>query len=273
MTCSIARSVLRRMTTFLQDALTFHGNHDWISSPMSSKLACLLFIADLWSWSLYYIEPEVVKNSHKKYKAHKTSNLVVIHSIAGVTETVLGLVFILHRNIFLSHSEFVSVSTEEALEKEFHERISYCLAMLVCLVAVSFHIPTNLMLAPKVWGLKNMTVTGYVFVALLRLVHVFEIVFKSYQMLPQLWILLHTATMVRLVAYHVCPFSTTTGNGDLLTDPFMYTISTGLATFTTLAFVYPPVVNVAALILIGIVEYVYPTKITSTYVKNKSVIQ
>ena len=261
------------MDHFLEDILSFRGNHDWIASPMSSMVACLLFVADLWSWSLYFVESDVVKRSHLKYKAHQTTRVVAIHSVAGVTETILGLIFILHRNHFLPNPNRPDLYMGSLMDVRNHEKISHGLAMLVCIVALGFHIPTNLLLAPKVWGLKNMTVTGYIFVALLRVFHVYEIIFKSYEMVPQLWILLHTATMVRLVGYYVCPFSTTTGNGDLLTDPFVYTLSTGLATFTTLAFVYPPIINVAALISIGLVEYFCPTKISSHYAKNKQVDQ
>lgn len=266
------------MDKLIQESMNFHGNHDWISSPMSSLLACILFIMDLWSWSLYFVEKEVVENSHKKYKAHKTSSIVKIHSMSGILETILGLLYVLHRNIFLS-LEFETrtggtfdINISQQGNHEFQQNINQKLAMVCGFIALLGHIPTGLMLAPKVWGIKNMTVTGYIFVGLLRFWHVYEVLFVDYRLLPQLWILLHTATMVRLVGYYVCPFSTTKRKGDLLTDPFIYTLSTGLATFTTLAFVYPPVVNVAALISIAVVEFANPTKIGLSYKDSKHIL-
>jgi hypothetical protein len=90
--------------------------------------------------------------------------------------------------------------------------------------------------------------------------------------LPDLWILLHTASMVRLVSYYITPWTSTNGGwkGDMVTDPLNYTLSVSLATLVTLQFVYPPIINLLALICIAIAHNFMPSSVRSHFSPSSS---
>ena len=83
--------------------------------------------------------------------------------------------------------------------------------------------------------------------------------------LTELWILLHTASLVRLVLYHVTPYTSIDGKrrGDLITDPLVYTLGVSLATLVTLSYVYPPELLMVLLLLVSVIELINPSKIRS----------
>lgn len=116
------------------------------------------------------------------------------------------------------------------------------------------------MLSPHIWGLKYITVTGYVVVALLLVVAAVKVLFVSHLLLIDLWILLHMATMVCIVAYFITPWSSVDGSyGDLSTDPIIHTIAIGTASLVTVAFVCPPVVLIVVLCIPA--TMVFPPKV------------
>ena len=219
----------------------FHAPHDWESDPMQTSTACILFCADLWVWSMYYSEREVAVHAHKKYTAHRNTAVVAVHFVAGVTETVLGLLYLLNYG-------------------EWCARVS-------ALVAIGFHIPTGFYLSPKVWGLRHITVPGYLLVNICRLLQAVRTWHNPAKSLPDLWILLHMATLVRICSYYITPYSSTNGQrrGDLVTDPLVYTLSVSLAALVTLSFVYPPVFLLTLLGALVVTHHFIPSAVTSRF--------
>ena len=171
----------------------FTAPHDWKADPMSATVAFIIFTLDLWVWSMYYTESRVAKRHGKKFIAFGTQKVVLIHALAGVLETIFGLSYILSGKMIYAHT-------------------AAYLALLV-------HVPTGLILTPKVWGLKHITVPGYFFVGLCRGIQAYRVLHDASK-LPDLWIVLHTASMVRLVSYYITPWSSTNGGweGDLISD-------------------------------------------------------
>ena len=186
-------------------------------------------------------------HAHKKFKAHSTSWVVIIHAIGGFVETVLMFVYFLNP----------------------HSTSSQLYGLAASWTALIIHIPAGFMLTPRVWGLKNITVGGYLFVGLCQLQKALDVVSNSYEVnissLSELWILLHTATLVRLVLYHITPYSSIDGirRGDLFTEPLVYTLGVSLATLVTLAFVYPPELFLLLYLIFAIIEKLNPSKMRS----------
>ena len=207
----------------------------------SPVVACLLFAADLFVWYVSaYTERDATAHAHKKYTAHSTTRVVFVHFLTGVVETVLGLLYILQ-----GEAKFATASAY---------------------VALLVHAPTGLFLSPKVWGLKHITVPGYMLVGMCRIMQALRVIQQPHK-LPDLWILLHMATAVRLCSYYITPFSSSDGGrrGDLVTDPLVYTLSVSLAALVTLGFVYPPVFSLTALGAVALLHKVYPSSIASRF--------
>ncbi len=221
-------------------AWKYHAPHDWAVEPMGALPALLMFAADLWVWSLYYTEREAARHAHKKYIAHSTLNVVAIHFVAGVTETILGLLYCLGKGDWYATS--------------------------AAYVALFLHIPTGFYLSPKVWGLKHITIPGYLMVNTCRLLQALRVLNEPHR-LPDLWILLHMATLVRICSIYITPYSSTDGGrrGDLVTDQIVYTLSVSLAALCTLNFVYPPIVSLGALIICALLHKIYPSSVPSRY--------
>merc|ERR1719331_1704572 len=131
----------------LLQTLLWTSQRDWSACPLTPTCVTLCFLADLYVWSLYYIEKEVFVHAHKKFKAHSTSWVVIIHAIGGFVETVLMLVYFLNP----------------------HSTSSQLYGLAASWTALIIHIPAGFMLTPRVWGLKNITVGGYLFVGLCQL--------------------------------------------------------------------------------------------------------
>jgi hypothetical protein len=216
--------------------------YNWgIEHTFSPVVACLLFAADLWVWYVSACtERDATAHAHKKYTAQSTTRVVFVHFLTGVVETVLGLLYIL-----TGEAKFATASAY---------------------VALLMHAPTGLFLSPKVWGLKHITVTGYLLVGICRIMQALRVIQQPHK-LPDLWILLHMATAVRLCSYYITPFSSSDGGrrGDLVTDPLVYTLSVSLAALVTLSFVYPPVFSLAALGVVALVHKVCPSSVASRF--------
>jgi len=232
----------------LSDWLAYLAPNDWISRSMPLYAILAMFAADLYTWSQYYTERQAVAHAHKKFAAHGISPAVYVHAAAGVAETLLGLAFLL-----------------DPVES----RAGYAYA--AALVAALLHVPSGFLLTPHVWGLKNITVTGYAFVGILRLYQAARVFLVDPRLgLPDLWILLHMATLVRLVGFFVTPYSSADGGrrGDLFTEPLVYTLYVSMAAFVTLSFVFPPVVGLAALFIFAAVEAATPTKLSAKLIPS-----
>ena len=199
-----------------RSAWNFHAPHDWARSPMPKWVAGAMLLADFYQYGMYYVERESVRRAHRKYSAQRADRVVMLHAAGSLLETLLGFVACL-------------------------DPAKTRVATATALVALLWSVPTGLTLAPRVWGLPHITVTGYVLVGLLRAYQAGVVLLVDPRTLPDLWILLHMATLVRLVGYHVSPYSSTDGvHGDLLTDPLVYTLTVSIAALITLSFVYPP---------------------------------
>ena len=226
---------------FVLNAWSFKAPHDWGKSPMAPWVALLWFAADLHVWWLtYLVETDSYRNAHKKYIAHKTTRVVTAHALSGVLETCVGLGSILLPSFRVD------------------------LAGAAAAIAILGHVPTGLWLAPKVWGLKHVTVTGYVLVGILRAHTALVVLFLDRSKLPDLWILLHMATVVRLVAYYISPWTSTDGSwkGDLVTDPIIYTFSVTVAAFATLSLVYPPMILFGAMVVLALAHKARPSRVS-----------
>jgi len=215
--------------------------YSWEDMSFPKGIALLMFAADLWVWYLSaYTERDATAHAHKKYTAHSTTRVVFLHFVSGVLETILGLWYILHGDAWF--------------------------AKAAAYVALFVHAPSGLYLSPKVWGLKHITVPGYLLVGVCRLAHAVRVI-QLPQKLPDLWILLHMATLVRLCSYYITPFSSSDGGrrGDLVTEPIVYTLSVSLAALVTLGFVYPPVFSLAALGAMALTQKVMPSSVPSRF--------
>ena len=80
---------------------------------------------------------------------------------------------------------------------------------------------------------------------------------------PNLWLLLHMATCVRLIAYYFSPWTSYNGSrsGDLLTDPIVYTLTVTVAALITLGYIYPPFINLLAIFVLSVVHVAFPSKV------------
>jgi hypothetical protein len=249
----------------VQQAFDFRVPHDFTASPMPAYVAWWLFAADVTTWVFYFVERRVVKRKHLKF-ARKLRPILALHVIGGLCETVVGLVAILDpTNLFATQTTALValVSNKKALSP-LREQCS-----VDALYTQAVHIPTNLLLAPHVWGLKYITVSGYVMVALLRAWEAYRVKFQPHTQhslgffctgsvvrlgwptsgcavmqvlfrstsVANLWILLHMATLVRMIAYLVAPWSSVDGRyGDLSTEPVVYTATIGIASLVPAPF-------------------------------------
>jgi hypothetical protein len=200
-------------------------------------VAWYVFSVDVFAWWVYYMERKLVKRKHMKFTAQKMYYVLAIHIISGLVETVLGLMSVLHPE---------------------NKQLAYATAW----VALCAHIPTNLMLSPHVWGLKYITVTGYIIVGLMRAFEAMNVLWDSHFSVVNLWILLQMATLVRVVSYFVAPWTSIRGYyGDLSTDKLVYTFTVGVASISTAAFVYSPTVLLLVIHILAIANFLFPESV------------
>jgi len=213
----------------------YHIPQQWsATNRIPAWIAWYVFSVDVFAWYVYYLERKLVRRKHTKFVVQKLYIFLIIHIISGVVETVAGLMSVLHPD-----------------NRE--------LAHFTAYVALVAHIPTNLVLAPYVWGLKYITVTGYVIVGLMRMYEALNVLWGNHFSVVNLWILLQMATLVRVVSYFVAPWTSRKGYyGDLSTDKLVYTFTVGVASFTTAAFVYSPVVLVLVVHILALANFLWP---------------
>ena len=110
-------------------------------------------------------------------------------------------------------------------------------------VALAVTVPTGVLLArhSSRSGVRHLADTAFGLYHAARALEAARVLALSPRLLPNLWILLHSGTAVRLVGFFVTPYSSTDGaRGDLFTEPLCYTFTLLLAGFLVAAFVYPP---------------------------------
>lgn len=141
----------------------------------------------------YYLEREAVQRAHKKFKAHGTNWAAKIHGMFSCVELAVGLAAVLHP-----------------------ERPEY--AKATAWIALGINLPTGWLMTPRVFGVKHLTVPGFSLMGVMRTVEAYRVLKLDTRLVPNLWILLHVGTVVRLLGYHILPYSTTDGpRGDLFT--------------------------------------------------------
>ena len=189
-------------------------------------MANIILIANLFSWGFYFIERKLVKKNHKKFINKK--KILMIHVISGIFETLLGY-YMIYYSITNYYFIIVTISL--------------------------FHTLTNIYLIPNVWGLKYITVPGYVLVSLMRLYESINILVYQNKLhyISNLWILLQTATLVRILSYFVYPWSSQKGKyGDLSINPIIYTGSVSTAALICSIYVYDPYIVFCVLLILAI---------------------
>lgn len=229
--------LLRSVMSEMDKLYTFTAPNDWEKHPMPVYVACIVLAFDVWSWITYYLEKDMIQKKHAKFRVLQLGYVLAIHVIAGICEIICG---------------FLCVIFPESRQ----------LAIITALIAIIFHIPTNWILSPYVWGLKYITVTGYYLVGLLRFVTAIQVMYVTHYKVVDLWILLQMATVVRWCLYHITPWSYADGEyGDLMTERFNHTLSITLAACVTVAFVFPPAIFILLIAILTISKLVFEPKI------------
>ena len=196
------------------------------SKKITNFMANIILITNILSWLFYFIERKLVKKNHKKFI--KKKNVLILHVISGIFETLLGYYMI------------------------YHSKVNYY--YILSTIAI-IHSLTNIYLIPNVWGLKYITVPGYVIVSLMRLYESLNILFNQNKLhyISNLWILLQTATLVRLLSYFVYPWNSKKDKyGDLSVNPIIYTGSVSTAALICCVYVYDPYIVFVVLLILAL---------------------
>eukprot|EP01063_Lacrimia_lanifica_P001529 TRINITY_DN10775_c0_g1_i3.p1 TRINITY_DN10775_c0_g1~~TRINITY_DN10775_c0_g1_i3.p1 ORF type:complete len:324 (+),score=64.68 TRINITY_DN10775_c0_g1_i3:76-1047(+) len=205
------------------------------------QAASAVFLVDLLVFIVAYAHKDIAavfRRMHKKFPAHGTNWALGLHAAAGLSEMALGW--------------YCFWAPDAAWPR------------MVCgLIAVCAHIPTNLVMAPGVWGLPYITVSGYVAVGLLRFYKAaLVLAHPTLARHEESWILLHTATLVRLYSFAVVPFTSVDGPlGDLVTEPVIHTLSVSAAVLVTLPFVFPAELGFFLVLGMAVLRRVYPPRV------------
>ena len=169
-----------------------HARFDFVSNPMNPTLAMVMYCFDVYFVLLLTGRSGWRLRAHKKH-AHKTYWAAAIHGMGSCVELTVGL--------------FAVIRPE-----------SVVLAKITTYIALFINLPTGFMMTPRVFGVKHLTVPGFALQGVLRLVESYRVLMLDHRLVPNLWILLHVGTVVRLLGYYVLPYSSKDGvRGDLFT--------------------------------------------------------
>merc|ERR1711937_828817 len=92
---------------------------------------------------------------------------------------------------------------------------------------------------------------------------VLRVLVVDHRLFPNLWILLHVGTVVRLLGWFVLPYTSSSGRrGDLFTEPVVYSFNILLSGYLTAAFVYPPKFMLGSLALYAVSQCVWPPRVS-----------
>eukprot|EP01084_Bolivina_argentea_P059174 108018_1 len=231
-----------------------------LNEPLDTYIVNAIFFVDLLVFGHYYVYYELFDNNNKKYllksknKPWWLRSCFIIHVFSGIYEIIIGYIIILSNKWLISFLPFT---------------------MLVN--AMLFHIPTSFLLSPFVWGIKYLTIFGYIFASILRSIKAYNL-YKSLQIMntidisdliisvQELWILIHMAIVVRFCSAYVFPFTTKNGTyGDLSTHPIYYTMSV-----VTVALVFPSWVNILFLMGFSSIKLVFRLENMNGNLKSKN---
>lgn len=275
---------------------------DFVSSPMDPVLAIVVWLVDVYFLvKTYCIEGLAVRQAHKKYAAHRTKAAVAVHGIGSTLELLVGLLAVLS----LAHPEAEATRRPVARPAGMDEASSALLRqlltflaqhqLLLCrstaVLALLVNVPSGLVLTPGVFGVKHLTAPGFFKFAMLRSMEAVRVLIVDHRLLPNLWILLHVGTVVRLLGYFVLPYTSTTHvlsssaaktsessakaalagrswtsaagrRGDLFTEPMVYSFNILLSGYLTAAFVYPPKYLLGSLMLYAAAQLFWPPRVS-----------
>lgn len=189
---------------------------NWKKEPMHKFVAVSTWLVGVYFLiKTYVIEKGVVKQAHKKYKAHNNTLAVALHGAGSSLEMSIGCLACCYP------------------ERTIYTKIASALAIN--------NVATGVVLTPGVFGIKHLTVPGFYLFGFLRALEIVRTLCFDYRNYPQAWIMLQVGTVVRLLGFLVLPYSSTDGvRGDLFTEPTLYSFNILLSGYLTAAFVYPP---------------------------------
>ena len=216
-----------------------------LKQPLDGYIVNGIFFVDLLVFCHYYVYKELFDNNNQKYLAKSKNKpwwlrtCFILHAFSGIYEIIIGYIILLIWSIYPNYSNIW---------------ITNILPFTMLANAILFHIPTSFLLSPFVWGIKYLTIWGYITASILRSVKAYNL-YTSLQAtndikdqmiaVQELWILIHMAIVVRFCSAYVFPFTTKNGTyGDLSTHPIYYTMSVAVASAVTVALVFPPWFNI-----------------------------
>jgi len=273
--CGLAQGLLEFLRAFPDH---YKPVFDFVAEPMNPLLAvCLWFVDVYFLLKTYYLEKLTVTNAHKKYKAHRTTIAVAIHGLGSAVELTVGLLAVLaHAKVAPTAAGWLGISTSP--EANSHLPQSLGLAHLVALLspwkdqlaqataflALFVNVPSGLVLNPNVFGVKHLTVPGFLLFGFLRTMEGLRVLMVSHALVTNLWILLKVGTVVRLLGWFVLPYTSVDGGrrGDLFTEPVVYSFNILLSGYLTAAFVYPPKYLLGTLVLYPLWYPWYPPRLS-----------
>ncbi|EOD07094.1 putative membrane protein [Emiliania huxleyi CCMP1516] len=222
--------VMEEPATLVRDVteavLSAPRQFDFIESQtLNGSIAIGLSLLSLYSWALLYGVERTGAAVQRPWTA-------ALHSAGSLLELGLGLCATLD----LEAAASVVGPLEEGSYQVPWARASACVALAVT-------VPTGVLLArhSSRSGVRHLADTAFGLYHAARALEAARVLALSPRLLPNLWILLHSGTAVRLVGFFVTPYSSTDGaRGDLFTEPLCYTFTLLLAGFLVAAFVYPP---------------------------------
>jgi len=216
---------------------------NWQKKPMNKFVAVSVSLAGFYFLIKTYVversmnKSNAVDTAHKKYKAHKNMWAVALHGAGSSLEIGVGCLACCYpkKKIFTKMAAALSIN----------------------------NILTGFVLTPGVFGIKHLTVPGFLLFGVLRALEIWRTLFSDYRNYPQAWILLQVGTVVRLLGFFVLPFSSIDGRrGDLFTEPSIYSFNILLSGYLTTAFVYPPKWLLASLLPYAVWYNIQPPKIS-----------
>lgn len=218
----------------------FNPNYDFITTPMHPYIAQVTYCVTVYFLvKTYYVEKNVVKRAHKKYKAHEVSTCIKLHGIGSSIELSLGTLAIMYPN-------------------------QTWLAYICAFIALLNNIPTGFVLTPGVYGVKHITVPGFAVFGIIRIMECTRVFCVHPRNYANAWILLQVGTVVRLLGYFVLPFSSINGSrGDLFTEQLNYCTNILLSGYICASFVYHPAWLVVSVIVYAFYQYLHPHTVSA----------
>jgi hypothetical protein len=230
------------------EAIKMFPNHytpvfNWQKKPMNKFVAVSVSLAGFYFLIKTYVversmnKSNAVDMAHKKYKAHKNMWAVALHGAGSSLEIGVGCLACCYpkKTIFTKMAAALAIN----------------------------NILTGFVLTPGVFGIKHLTVPGFLLFGVLRALEIWRTLVSDYRNYPQAWILLQVGTVVRLLGFFVLPFSSIDGRrGDLFTEPSIYSFNILLSGYLTTAFVYPPKWLLASLLPYAVWYNIQPPKIS-----------